>query len=114
MGAQKTAPVLGDLMSTSIPDSIVEKLLSELSSNDSFRQKFIEDAYSALAQLGYKVAKSDDAKCNVQSCLGVRTLASKEVIAGGHQELRRQLAGPWLPQFPFALEASLANGSKAA
>jgi putative modified peptide len=77
------------------PREVAERLLDKLSSDDSFRALFLDDARAAMAAIGYEtpaayagVPGSDPIMC----CLEVRSLAPKQVLAAARQELATRLS----------------------
>lgn len=85
-----------------LPTEIVDKLLSQLSSDDGFRERFVASPAAALSELGYAPA---DKSLSAAPCLQVTSLASKEQIKAAHEELKVTLSAR-LPKGGFGLEAS--------
>lgn len=67
---------------------VAEKLLRLLSTDDQFRKQFVDDPSAALKKVGHK---DQDGFEPFAACSRVQTLASKEVIAGAHDELMDML-----------------------
>ena len=101
-------------MSLQLPESIVDLLLDKLSSDDDFRAHFSRDARSAIAALGFAPAADLRINGGIWKCLGVKSLAKKEVIRQARATLRRQLTMSFLPQLPFAIEAAAEQHDQAA
>jgi putative modified peptide len=101
-------------MSFQLSEPIVDKLLDLLSTDDSFRARFVHDARDALAYIGYAPAANPAITEGAWWCLKVESLASKEAIRQGRHELRMQFTMGFLPQLPFALDAKFQLQAKAA
>ncbi|QNP42122.1 putative modified peptide [Lysobacter terrestris] len=67
---------------------VAEKLLQLLSTDDRFRKQFVDDPAKALEKVGHK---DEDGLEPFAACSRVQNLASKEVIAGAHNELMDML-----------------------
>lgn len=77
---------------------VADRLLERLSEDDTFRKLFISNPTAALAEVGHlddamssAESVSDDAASLIDGCLQVSQLASKDVIAGARDELRKML-----------------------
>ena len=67
---------------------VAEKLLRLLSTDDHFRKQFVDDPAEALKKVGHK---DQDGFEPFAACSRVQTLASKDVIAESHDELKDML-----------------------
>ena len=67
--------------------NLVDKLLDKLSTDDRYREEFIQDPGKALEQLGAP------ANFSCGPCMRPKNLASKEQIAKTRAALRAQLLG---------------------
>ena len=101
-------------MSFRLPDTIVDKLLDRLATDDDFRLRFTEDTRDALASLGFAPALDRTVERGIWFCLQVQSLASKEAIRSGRDALRLRLTTNFIPLMPFALEASACAPARAA
>lgn len=72
------------------PTAIAQRLLSLLSSDDTFREVFSTNPKEALLQAGMTQWQADAALAG-RSCLFVQTLASKEEIASAKERLMQSL-----------------------
>lgn len=86
------------------------KLISTLSSDDSFREQFTVDPIGALEQAGLMPPGEDGEAIRANSsCLMVTQLASKSDIRMAAQEIDRMLTSGSSQTVP-ALDAGLARG----
>lgn len=76
--------------------NVVDMLLDKLSSDDDFRERFVNDPAACLDELG--ADDSTDA-----ACLEVTTLASREQIAETRAIMREHLILGTLGQTPITL-----------
>jgi putative modified peptide len=90
-------------MSYQIPELIVDKLLSLLATDDSFRSKFASDAREALAAIGFEPAGDSSLPHGIWNCLQVDALASKDSIRDSLGALRQQLCASKASYQPILL-----------
>ncbi|GAB3511884.1 NHLP-related RiPP peptide [Pseudoxanthomonas daejeonensis] len=93
---------------TPLPPDVAERLLDLLSTDDEFRQLFAKDPVSALLKAGYK--PSDEDLKQLRSNMKVGSLASKDEIASGRDELKSSLTS-LLCMHPIQLNAG-SSGQK--
>ena len=75
------APPLGE--------KVADRLLDLLSTDDGFRELFVQDAQAAIELAGY--VHSGASVAHPGLCLAVTTLASKEAIRRDREKLKRTL-----------------------
>jgi putative modified peptide len=93
-------------MSFKLPEPVVDSLLDKLANDDDFRELFTSDTRGALASLGYAQAMDRSVTQGIWFCLKVESLASKDAIRAGMEQLRLQFTTAFIPLMPFALEAA--------
>ena len=81
-----------------------DRLLDKLSSDDDFRAKFAADPRQALADVGHAPAKDPNQVEGAWTCMQVSSLASKEAIRNGRDELRRMLVASSMGHQPISLQ----------
>lgn len=86
-----------------LPIEAATRLLGMLATDDGFRDLFVIAPKEALLQIGLDDWQADAALAG-RSCLAVRTLASKEMIAASHDRLLASLTsrGAHTVVFTFA------------
>ncbi|KFN49572.1 NHLP-related RiPP peptide [Arenimonas composti] len=87
-----------------LSDSLVDKLLDKLATDDDFRAAFQNDPRQALASLGYGPAADAGVQRGAWMCLAVSQLASKDAIAASRDALRAQLLSAKSAHSPILLE----------
>jgi putative modified peptide len=93
-------------MSYQLPEPVVDRLLDRLGNDDDFRRLFTADTRAALASIGFAPAADRSVQHGAWFCLAVESLASKEAIRAGRNQLRLQFTTNFIPLMPFALEAT--------
>lgn len=81
-----------------------DKLLELLSTDDEFRELFVQNREVALEQVGY----SDPTNTSIQ-CNKVSSIASKQDIAAAREELKRYLISSAALTNPHCFEAGKIN-----
>lgn len=75
-----------DEMHPPLNSMVVDQLLTLLSTDDAYRERFAQDPVSALSELGYYVPQD-----LLPTCMATHQLASKEQIAEAREKLKSLL-----------------------